>query len=84
MFLIFIFFSKEEWMGLLEVMKGKLGLKENMHLNGQLVKLKLHFNEENMVTLKHKVLRLVGSDFGDRKEAIKGTPECVPLHLFKQ
>ena len=25
-------------MGLLEVVKGKLGLKENMHLNGQLVK----------------------------------------------
>ena len=38
MFLIFLIFSKEEWLGLLEVVKCKLGLKENMQLNGQLVK----------------------------------------------
>ena len=43
-----------------------------------------HFNEEKMVTLKHMVLRLVVSDFEDRKEAIKGTPECVPAHLCKR
>ena len=46
--------------------------------------LKLHFNEETMVTLKHKVVRLVGPEFGGRKEAVKGTPECVPAHLCQQ
>ena len=49
-----------------------------------LSRLQLHFNEEKMVTLKHKVVRLVGPEFGGRKEAVKGTPECVPAHLCKR
>ena len=38
--------------------------------------LKLHFNEETMVTLKHKVDRLAGPDFGGREEAVTQTVEA--------
>ena len=38
--------------------------------------LQLHFNEEKVVTLKHMVARLVGPDYGSRKEAMTQTVEA--------
>ena len=45
-------------------------------ISATLPRLQLHFNEEKVVTLKHMVARLVGPDYGSRKEAMTQTVEA--------
>jgi vacuolar protein sorting-associated protein 13D len=45
-------------------------------ISATLPRLQLHFNEEKVVTLKHMVARLLGPDYGGRKEAMTQTVEA--------